>query len=661
MRHRLGAWLNILFLMLPLLVCAQLEEPVKFEVKQRKVSPTEILLEFHGTIDSGWHIYSCDMPHGGPTVASFHMEKTKGVKPVGKLEAKGNVKEKYDDLFSMNVKYMEGTALFQQRLQITEKNYAASGYLEYGTCNDQSCLPPKEVPFEITGVAEIEKTTEDAAASKTSLNEEKDSVNEATVEKASMLPDYWMPVNVKQQTDDTQQTSLYWIFLMGLLGGLIAVVTPCVWPIIPMTVSYFTKRAEHWGGGIRDAVIYGLSIIIIYVGMGLLITLLFGSDGLNALSTSAVFNLICFAILIVFAASFMGGFEITLPSSWGNKTDNAAEAKGGVVGIFLMATTLTIVSFSCTGPIIGFLLVDLTTSSNFLAPVLGMLGFAIALALPFTLFALFPAFIKKLPKSGGWMNTIKVTLGFIELAFALKFLSVADMAYGWHILGREVFLALWIVIFALLGIYLLGKLRFPADEPQSCTSIPRFFCGLISLAFAVYMLPGLWGAPLKGISAFAPPMSTQDFKINTSHEVRAQFDDFDQAVQMARETGKPLLLDFTGYGCVNCRKMEAAVWTDPEIADILKEKFILVSLYVDDRTPLDQPFETDIDGKRITLRTKGQLWSFLQSYKFGANTQPFYIPVTSDGKPLNHSYSYNEDVDKYKAFLLKAIENNKKQ
>ena len=395
--------------------------------------------------------------------------------------------------------------------------------------------------------------------------------------------------------------------------------------------------------------------------MGLLITLLFGSDGLNALSTSAVFNLICFAILIVFAASFMGGFEITLPSSWGNKTDNAAEAKGGVVGIFLMATTLTIVSFSCTGPIIGFLLVDLTTSSNFLAPVLGMLGFAIALALPFTLFALFPALIKKLPKSGGWMNTIKVTLGFIELAFALKFLSVADMAYGWHILGREVFLALWIVIFALLGIYLLGKLRFPADEPQSCTSIPRFFCGLISLAFAVYMLPGLWGAPLKGISAFAPPMSTQDFKINTSHEVRAQFDDFDQAVQMARETGKPLLLDFTGYGCVNCRKMEAAVWTDPEIADILKEKFILVSLYVDDRTPLDQPFETDIDGKRITLRTKGQLWSFLQSYKFGANTQPFYIPVTSDGKPLNHSYSYNEDVDKYKAFLLKAIENNKKQ
>jgi len=634
---------------------------VKFEVKQRKVSPTEILLEFHATIDNGWHVYSCDMPEGGPTVASFHLDKAKGVKPVGKMTAKGNVKEMYDDLFSMNVKYMEGTALFHQRLQITEKDYAASGYLEYGACNDQSCLPPTNVPFDIKGVAEIEKATADAVSSKPSLSEEKDSVNEVKTANVRLLPDYWMPVNVKLQQagDGTGQMSLCWIFLMGLLGGLIAVVTPCVWPIIPMTVSYFLKRAEHRGGGIRDAVIYGLSIIIIYVGMGLLITLLFGSDGLNALSTSAVFNLICFAILIVFAASFMGGFEITLPSSWGNKTDSAAEAKGGIVGIFLMAMTLTIVSFSCTGPIIGFLLVDLTTSSNYLAPVLGMLGFAIALALPFTIFALFPTFIKKLPKSGGWMNTVKVTLGFVELAFALKFLSVADMAYGWHILDREVFLSLWIVIFALLGIYLLGKLRFPADDPQNHTSIPRFFCGLLSLAFAVYMLPGLWGAPLKGISAFAPPMSTQDFNINSSYEVKAQCDDYDIAVKMSRETGKPILLDFTGYGCVNCRKMEAAVWTDPEIADILKEKFILVSLYVDDRTPLSLPFETEVNGKRITLYTKGQLWSFLQSYKFGANTQPFYIPVTSEGKPLNQSYSYDEDVNKYKAFLLKAIDNNK--
>ncbi len=668
MLHRFY-WVLVCLLLIPACVCAQWEEPVHFKVVQHEVSPSEVLLVFQATMDEGWHIYSCDMPEGGPTVASFHLEKAKGIKLAGKLEAKGNVKEMFDELFSMNVRYMEGTALFHQRLEITEKEYEASGYLEYGACNDKNCLPPTEVPFSVKGVSKMfdsqsqpdEKASAQANGMADSSDAEADTAAEVVADSIGSLPAYWRPVTdeLKLMGDGLGEASLWWVFLMGILGGLIAVITPCVWPIIPMTISYFLKRSEHRGRGLRDALLYGLCIVLIYVGLGLLITLVFGSNGLNALSTSAVFNLLCFAVLVFFAASFLGGFEIVLPSSWGNKTDAAAESKGGFMGIFLMALTLTIVSFSCTGPIIGFLLVDLTTSANYLAPVLGMLGFAWALAFPFTLFALFPSLIKKAPKSGSWMNTVKVVLGFIELAFALKFLSVADMAYGWHILDREVFLALWIVIFALLGIYLLGKLRFPADGPSSHCSIPGFFCGMISLAFAVYMLPGLWGAPLKAISAFAPPMSTQDFKLAASEEVKAQFDDYDKAVAAARETGKPLLIDFTGYGCVNCRKMEAAVWTDPQIEKILRDDFILVSLYVDDRTPLTTPYQVTLAGKHQTLCTRGQLWSFLQSYKFGANTQPFYIPVSADGRPLNASYSYDENIDRYKRFLLKALENNK--
>ena len=666
MRFKCLLYLFLLFV--PLGVSAQWEEPVHFKCTQQKVSPTEILLVFQGTIDKGWHVYSCDMPGGGPTVASFHLEDAKSIKPLGKLQAKGSVKETYDEMFSMNVKYMEGTALFHQRLKITGKEYEAHGYLEYGACNDQNCLPPTEVPFTVKGVADISKPEAKEDVARAAEKETMDAVEEVTKDTAHVsvnsgqtsLPVYWKPVTeeLKALGDGTGGYSLWWVFLMGLLGGLIAVITPCVWPIIPMTISYFLKRYEQRGKGLRDALLYGVFIVLIYVGLGLLITWAFGSNGLNVLSTSAWFNLICFAILIVLAASFLGGFDLALPSSWGNRTDSAAERKGGVIGIFLMAVTLTIVSFSCTGPIIGFLLVDLTTSSNYMAPILGMLGFALALALPFTLFALFPSLIKKAPKSGNWMNTVKVVLGFIELAFSLKFLSVADMAYGWHILDREVFLSLWIVLFALLGVYLLGKLRFPADEPKEHCSVPGFFCGLISLAFAMYMVPGLWGAPLKAISAFAPPMSTQDFKVFPEDEVKAKFDNYDEAIAAAKMAGKPLLLDFTGYGCVNCRKMEAAVWTDPQIKKLLNDDFILVSLYVDDRTLLDVPLEVDADGKHLTLRTKGQLWSFLQSYKFGANTQPFYIPVDAQGQLLNYSYSYDEDVEKYKNFLQRALENN---
>lgn len=665
-------YIQILFLVAVLLfptsIYAQWEDPVHFKVTQKKLSATDLLLIFEGSAEQGWHVYSSDMKDGGPTVATFHLDKTKGVEVSGKLVPKGAVKEKFDEMFSMKVRYMEGTIVFHQHLKITARDYEAAGYLEYGACNDENCLPPTEVPFSVKGSDGPDASITAESSSEDAMTEDAhedtlatSAADSATTDSLTSLPSYWNPVTeeLKSMGDGVGKSSLWLIFLMGMLGGLIAVVTPCVWPIIPMTISYFLKRAEHRGKGLSDALLYGLSIIVIYVALGLLITLMFGSNGLNALSTSALFNLVCFAILIVFAASFMGGFEIMLPSSWGNKTDSKAESQGGVIGIFLMALTLTIVSFSCTGPIIGFLLVDLTTSTNYLAPVLGMLGFSIALALPFTIFALFPSLIKKAPKSGGWMNTVKVTLGFVELAFSLKFLSVADMAYGWHILDREVFLSLWIVIFALLGVYFLGKLRFPSDDKKEHTSIPGFFCGLVSLAFAVYMLPGLWGAPLKAISAFAPPMSTQDFKMNESAELKAAFDDYDKAVQYAQETGKPLLLDFTGYGCVNCRKMEAAVWTDPQIEQMLKNDFILVSLYVDDRTKLATPFEAVINGKQVKLTTKGQLWSFLQSYKFGANTQPFYMPVSADGTPLNESYSYDEDINKYKTFLQTALENNK--
>ena len=673
MKHICNVFIRLLLLFVPSIMSAQIENPVHFRVSQKRVSPTEILLTFHGNIEKGWHVYSSDIPTGGPTAATLHINTKNGIEVISNLIPQGNIKKNFDQMFNMQVRYFEGTATFLQRLKILNKNYAATGFLEYGACNDQNCTPPSQIPFKIkgndgpatVGTTPTENKQEQSSTILPHIDTSnifaKDSVHlEQT--KFSFLRSYWKPVTQELKAfGGTQRgNSLLMVFLLGLLGGLIAVITPCVWPIIPMTVSYFLKRSEHKKRGIRDALLYGLSIIVIYVSLGLLITLAYGPNGLNALSTSAVFNLICFAILIIFAASFLGGFDITLPSSWSNRTDKQAESKGGFIGIFLMALTLCIVSFSCTGPIIGFLLVDISTSAIYLAPILGMFGFAIALALPFTLFALFPSLIKKAPKSGGWMNTVKVTLGFVELAFALKFFSVADMAYGWHLLDRETFLALWIVLFTLLGIYLLGKLRFPADDNKMHTTIPGFFGGFTSLAFAIYMLPGLWGAPLRAISAFAPPMYTQDFNLNKENVTETIFHDYDTAIAKSKETGKPLLLDFTGYGCVNCRKMEAAVWTDSRVAKILKKDFILVSLYVDDKTPLDHPIDVIFNGNRHTLYTYADKWSFLQSYKFGANTQPFYVAVDAKGNPLNRSYSYNENVDKYIDFLQVALKNYKK-
>ena len=615
---------------------------------------------FTADIDAGWHVYSTDLGDGGPISATFNTDKMEGLELNGKLMPQGKEVENFDKLFEMKVRYFENKATFVQKLKITGETYYIEGYLEYGACNDENCLPPTEVSFKYSGKGTTRATTnKETPVEETSA----DVTTETSVAKVG-TSDYWKPVIDQlnafgEETAQTTNQSWIYIFFAGFIGGLLALFTPCVWPIIPMTVSFFLKRSKDKKKGIRDAWTYGASIVVIYVTLGLAITLIFGASALNALSTNAVFNILFFLMLVVFAASFFGAFEITLPSKWSNAVDSKAEQTSGLLSIFLMAFTLSLVSFSCTGPIIGFLLVEVSTTGSVVAPAIGMLGFALALALPFTLFAMFPSWLKQMPKSGGWMNVIKVTLGFLELAFALKFLSVADLAYGWRILDRETFLALWIVIFGLLGFYLLGKIKFPHDDDDTTVSVHRFFMALCSLAFAVYMVPGLWGAPLKAVSAFAPPMNTQDFNLY-KNEVHAQFDDYDAGMEYAKRTGKPVMLDFTGYGCVNCRKMELAVWTDPKVSQIMTDDYVLITLYVDNKTPLPEHIKVTENGKERTLRTLGDKWSYLQRTKFGANAQPFYVLIDNEGNPLNKSYSYDEDVDKYVDFLQTGLNNYKK-
>ena len=580
---------------------AQIQEPVKFKTELKTISDTEAQIVFTGNIDAGWHVYSTDLPSGGPISATFNVEKIQGAELMGKLTPQGKEIENFDKVFEMKLRYFENTATFVQKFKITDASYQIEGYLEYGACNDENCLPPTEVPFSFSGkgnaatatvaTSETKAETVNQPAAENSVAETTAIDSAATValsDNETSVQDYWTPVikelNSYGETTSQQDRSWIYIFFAGFIGGLLALFTPCVWPIIPMTVSFFLKRSKDKKKGIRDAWTYGASIVVIYVALGLAITLIFGASALNALSTNAVFNILFCLMLIIFAASFFGAFELTLPSKWSNAVDSKAEQTSGLLSIFLMAFTLSLVSFSCTGPIIGFLLVEVSTTGSVIAPAIGMLGFAIALALPFTLFAMFPSWLKSMPKSGGWMNVIKVTLGFLELAFALKFLSVADLAYGWRILDRETFLALWIVIFGLLGFYLLGKIKFPHDDDDNTTSVPRFFMALISLAFAVYMVPGLWGAPLKAVSAFAPPMTTQDFNLY-NNEVHAKFDDYDAGMEYAKRNGKPVMLDFTGYGCVNCRKMEAAVWTDPKVSKLMTDDYVLITLYVDNKEP----------------------------------------------------------------------------
>ncbi len=663
-------------LLLVLSAQAQMADPVHFSSKLNMLQGDEAEIVFSCTIDPGWHVYSTDLGDAGPTEASFHLDKKDGVELVGKLMPRGNVVEKFDEMFGAKLRFFEGKGAFVQKIRFTKPKYAVEGYLEFGACNDEMCMPPTTVEFKQSGDAPAVKAAPEPAeepAPEAEQTEEAAPADSTVADTAAVAAttnigesDLWAPVidelnALEHSGSDTTSMSWWLIFLEGLLGGFLAVLTPCVWPIIPMTVSFFLKRNKDRKKAVREAVTYGLSIVVIYVVLGLAVTLLFGASALNALSTNALFNIFFALLLIVFAASFFGAFELTLPSSWSNKIDQKSENTTGLLSIFLMAFTLVLVSFSCTGPIIGFLLVAVSTQGDIVAPTIGMLGFAIALAIPFTLFAMFPSLLKAAPKSGGWMNTVKVVLGFIELAFALKFLSVADLAYGWRLLDRETFLALWIALFGLLGAYLLGWLKFPHDDDQHRTNVPQFFLGLISLAFTVYMIPGLWGAPLKAISAFAPPMYTQDFNLYEG-SVEAKYTDYDLGMAAARAEGKPVMVDFTGFGCVNCRKMEAAVWTDQKVQDILNNKYVLISLFVDDKTPLPEPIEvTDVDGQQRKLRTIGDKWSYLQRTKIGANTQPNYVlldPTT--GKPLNGLRSYDENIDEYVEFLNTGLKNYKK-
>ena len=691
--------LFILFTLLFSLTAMAQQNPVHFSVQQKQVSPTEVEVIFTAKIDQGWHVYSTNLPADGPTSASLHVDKAEGVTPVGKLTPRGKELNVYDKTFEMKLRYFENSVGFVQRYKITAKTYSIKGYLEYGACNDEMCLPPTQVEFNFKGNgpasapaatptaanAETEKTTTAATDVAADGLSALTTMTADTAKKSDVLPadtagtlkqenaqvnadvNLWQPVikelSAFNSTKDSTNSSLWSIFFMGILGGFIALLTPCVWPIIPMTVSFFLKRAkDDRKKGIRDAVTYGLSIIVIYMGLATLVTWAFGPQKLNELATNAPFNVFFFLLLVVFAFSFFGWFELRLPSSWGNAVDNKASATTGLLSIFLMAFTLSLVSFSCTAPVVGLLLVQAATSGDWVAPAVGMFGFALALALPFTFFALFPTLLKKAPKSGSWMNMIKVVLGFIELAFSLKFLSVADLAYGWHILDRETFLSIWIVLFGLLGLYLIGKLKFPHDDPeQKAMPVPAIMLGLCSLAFSVYMLPGLWGAPCKAVSAFAPPINTQDFNL-APQTVHAAYTDYDEGMRAAAAAGKPVLVDFTGFGCVNCRKMEASVWTDSRVADKLNKDYVLISLYVDDKTPLKQPVEVKMpDGTSRTLRTVGDKWSYLQQTKFGYLAQPFYVPLDNAGKPLNGSFSFKEDVPAYLEFLDKGLENYRAQ
>ena len=658
-------------LLMVLTAMAQMEDPVKFtaEIKTGKTAEAEIV--FSGRIEAGWHIYSTDLGSSGPTEASFHVNKADGIELVGKLMPRGKEKSHFDQMFGMNVRYFEGTAQFVQKIRFTKPTYTIDAYLEYGVCSDENCLPPGEVALKKSGKSPaVAAATEPAAAevaeaaapvvADSTMAPADSAVAPVTASTETL---WWQPVTEQLEAMDSEANianhSLWYIFIVGFIGGLLALVMPCIWPIIPMTISFFLKRAkDDRRKGIKDAMTYGLSIVVIYLGLGLLITAIFGPSKLNELSTSAVFNVILFLLLLVFAFSFFGWFEIKLPDRWANAVDSKASSTTGLISIFLMAFTLVLVSFSCTAPIIGLLLVQTVTTGDWLAPTIGMLGFALALALPFTLFALFPSWLKSAPRSGSWMTTIKVVLGFVELAFSLKFLSVADLAYGWHLLDREVFLSLWIVIFGAMGLYLIGKLKFQEDavggEIDKPMPVPCIMAGLCAIAFAIYMVPGLWGAPCKAISAFAPPINTQDFNLNTK-TVEAHYHSYEEGMAAAKAQGKPVLIDFTGFGCVNCRKMEAAVWTDPTVADMLNNQYVLISLYVDDKTPLAEPVEVSLNGQQRTLRTVGDKWSYLQASKFGANAQPYYIAIDNDGRPLNHAYGFKEDVAAYIDYLQQGL------
>lgn len=676
---------TLVLAIMALTVQAQILQPAKWKINLNDSGSAEKEIVFTATLEKGWHLYDQDLPEGGPVSTSFTFETLKGAELVGKPVPSVKPTVVYDEQFAMNLRWFPGTVSFTQKIKVTEPTkFKVEGEVEFMVCNDETCLPPDRVSFtfdkkniQMTTAEnktpdvdtndstveqpEINQTTENTAETttpETNKNTQASSKNTAN-NKLTDDVSLWTPVidQLKAFGDTTvsaTDTSWLFIFFAGFLGGLIALLTPCVWPMIPMTVSFFLKRTKDRKKAIRDAITYGLSIIIIYLVMGLLITGIFGASALNDLSTNAIFNIIFFLLLVVFAISFFGAFELVLPSSWTNKLDTKADSTTGIISIFFMAFTLVLVSFSCTGPIIGTLLVQAASMGTAVGPAIGMFGFALALSIPFSLFAIFPNMLQSMPKSGGWLNSVKVVLGFLELALALKFLSVADLAYGWRILDREVFIVLWIVIFILLGLYLLGKIKFSHDSDVKFVSVPRLFMAIISFAFAVYMVPGLWGAPLKAISAFAPPLYTQDFNLYES-DVHAAFDDYETGMAYAKKVNKPVMIDFSGFGCVNCRKMEAAVWTDPKVKQLLENDYVLITLMVDDKTKLSHPITIEEHGKTRTLKTIGDKWSYLQRSKFGANAQPFYILLNDKGEPLGPSYAFNEDVSQYIQFLQNGL------
>ncbi len=677
----------LLFLLITLGVQAQILTPAKWDIKLEQSGKPEKEIVFTASLDRGWHLYDMNLPAGGPVSTSITFEKIVGAELIGTPIASVAPTTVYDELFSMNLRWYADKVSFRQTLKVTDPaKFKVSGEVEFMVCNDETCLPPDRVDFSfdkknisITSAQLAEESEADEEASADTMNnvveqlvasnnvkENLSSTNDANaqvVQNPVSADVLWTPVidELKAYGDkvvSAPDTSWLFIFFAGFVGGLIALLTPCVWPMIPMTVSFFLKRTKNRKKAIRDAVTYGLSIIVIYLLMGLLITGIFGASALNDLSTNAIFNILFCLLLVVFAISFFGAFEMVLPSSWTSKLDSKADSTTGILSIFFMSFTLVLVSFSCTGPIIGTLLVQAASMGSTVGPAIGMFGFALALSIPFSFFAIFPNMLQSMPKSGGWLNSVKVVLGFLELALALKFLSVADLAYGWRILDREVFLVLWIVIFALLGFYLLGKIRFSHDSELKHVSVPRLFMAIISLSFAVYMIPGLWGAPLKSISAFAPPLYTQDFNLYED-EVHANFDDFETGMAYAKRVNKPVMIDFSGYGCVNCRKMEASVWTDPKVKNIIENDYVLITLMVDDKTSLPEVIEINEHGKTRKLKTVGDKWSYLQRSKFGANAQPFYVLLDAEGKPLNSSYAYDEDVNKYIQFLQEGLSNFK--
>ena len=682
----------LLLVFATLAVQAQIHQPVKWKIKLEDSKTAEKEIVFTATIEKGWHLYDMNLPEGGPVSTSFTFETLQGAELIGQPVSNIKPTVVYDEQFAMDLRWFPGAVTFTQKVKILDpKKFKIEGEVEFMVCNDETCLPPDRESFafdskntKLTLPAEapvVEKedvtkeqpdtnlvveegktlTTPDPVAKEEKVIVNPEKITNALTNDAAL----WTPVidELKAFGDTTvtaTDTSWLFIFFAGFLGGLIALLTPCVWPMIPMTVSFFLKRTKDRKKAIRDAITYGLSIIVIYLVMGLLITGIFGASALNDLSTNAIFNILFFLLLVVFAVSFFGAFELVLPASWTSKLDSKADSTTGILSIFFMSFTLVLVSFSCTGPIIGTLLVQAASMGTAVGPAIGMFGFALALSIPFSLFAIFPNMLQSMPKSGGWLNSVKVVLGFLELALALKFLSVADLAYGWRLLDREVFIVLWIVIFVLLGFYLLGKIKFSHDSDVKYVSVPRLFMAIISFAFAVYMVPGLWGAPLKSISAFAPPLYTQDFSLYDD-EVHAAYDDYESGMAKAKLLNKPVMIDFSGFGCVNCRKMEASVWTDPKVKQILENDYVLITLMVDDKTKLPHPIEIEEHGKVRKLKTIGDKWSYLQRSKFGANAQPFYILLNDEGKPLGPSYAFNEDVSKYIQFLENGLKTFKEQ